>query len=310
MHNVHSKRLTGLDQARGVALIAMTAYHLSWDLFSLGLTSINPVSTSVLAWSAKIIAASFLWLSGIALTLAHPDQIHWNKVWQRSLRLFAAAGLVSLGSYSLFPASWIAFGILHHMALAGLLGLLVLRLSLTVLLSLAGLCFILPLFAKTALFNPPVWLFLGLSTVVAPANDYVPLLPWFGFVLGGITMARLWPQKPTGNHHPLSRSQRLFGFLGRHSLLYYLIHQPLILGMLNVLLAFGILSPTEIIRAEFTNACERDCSFDQGDEKMCRRLCSCLFENLQQTPDLLATPPASMTPAQEDRLRAAIRQCR
>jgi uncharacterized membrane protein len=309
MQTAQKNRNIWLDQTRGFALVAMTAYHLAWDLFSLGLTSINPVSTPILAWSAKIIAASFLGLSGIALTLAHPDQIDWIKVWQRSLRLFGSAGLVSLGSFYLFPDSWIAFGILHHMALAGLLGLLALRLSLPALLSLAGLCFVLPFFAKSIFFNHPLWGFLGLSTIVSPANDYVPLLPWFSFVLAGIIMARSWP-KTVSPQHNLTRSQKFFGFLGRHSLIYYLVHQPVMLGILNIMLAYGILAPTEIIRSDFTKACVRDCSFDQGDEKLCHRLCDCLFENLQSTPDLLATTPERMTSEQEEKLRYAVRQCR
>ena len=307
----HKHRLDWLDQARGLAVLAMTAYHFSWDLFSLGLSRLDPVNTTALAFFAKSIAACFLLLSGFSLVIAHPAAIHWSKVRWRFLWLAGAAALVSFGSFVLFPASWIAFGILHHMALAGLLGLVVLRWPLWALCALALACLVLPDHARNDAFNDPVWLFLGLARRVAPANDYVPLLPWFGFFLIGMIGAKLSPAfLTTPRQTALSRPQKLLGFLGRHSLIYYLIHQPVLLGLLNGLLALGLVSPAQNQRLDFTQACERDCSFDQGDEQMCRRVCGCLFDSLQSTPDILTTAPGQMSPKQEERLRQAIKQCR
>lgn len=305
------KRLHWLDQARGAALLAMTAYHLSWDLFSLGVSSINPVTTQTLTWSAKIIAAVFLALSGFSLVTAHAQTIQWRKIRPRLLKLAGAAALVSLGSFLLFPASWIAFGILHHMALASLLGLLFVRWSALPLAGLALAVLILPDFARNDFFNAPLFLFLGLARIVAPANDYVPLLPWFGFFLAGMAWAKTIALHPPAlAQADPSRPLRLMGFLGQHSLLYYLIHQPVLLGLLNLLLALGLLSPVQNQRVEFTAACERDCSFDLGDEQICRRMCGCIYNDLQTAPDVLTTPPALMSPKQEGRLRQAIKQCR
>ena len=304
-------RLDWLDQARGLAVLAMTAYHVCWDLFSLGLSRLDPVNTPALSFFAKSIAASFLLLSGFSLVIAHQATIDWGKVRTRVLWLAGAAALVSLGSFVLFPASWIAFGILHHMAVAGLLGLLILRWPVWALGALALGCLVLPDFARSDLFNGPYFLVLGLARLVTPANDYVPLLPWFGFFLIGMACAKLCPAALlVSTHNAPSRPERLLGFLGRHSLLYYLLHQPIILGLLNGLLALGVVSPLQNQRVDFTQACERECSFDQGDEPLCRKVCGCLFDTLQATPDLLNTPPAQMSPKQEERLRHAIKQCR
>ena len=303
-------RWVGLDIARGLAVIAMTLYHLTWDLFSLGLSTINPVSTPALALAAKAIAASFLLLSGIAHHVTHAQGADWNKAIKRSLMIGGAASLVSLGSYLLFPGSWIAFGILHHMALAGVLLPLCVGRSPRFLSLLALLCF-LAAELRSDFFNDPLWSFLGLSTRVAPANDYVPLLPWFGFSLIGLAVAPIiWTRMIRQSLPSTHFANTTLAFLGRHSLLYYLLHQPVLLGLLHALLWMGVLTPQPVARPQFTSACVRECSFDQGDEALCRRLCECLYDRLEDQPELLGTPPATLRTDQENTLRQAIKACR
>jgi uncharacterized membrane protein len=72
--------------------------------------------------------------------------------------------------------------------------------------------------------------------------DYYPVLPWFGLALLGIfTGYSLYPQGvrrfslPDGSAFPPFQALR---FLGRHSLLIYVIHQPILIGLLMAL-GFG-----------------------------------------------------------------------
>ena len=169
-----SSRLSGLDRLRGAALIAMALYHTTWDLHDQGLLSLDPVSHPAFMWSARIIAATFLVLSGVSLTLAHPERINWQKFWRREAQLLVAALAVSVGSYMLFPQSWIAFGILHHLAAGSLLASLLLYRSTPVLLGLALLCLFLPQLATHEALDGRWLEWIGLSAHVSPANDYVP----------------------------------------------------------------------------------------------------------------------------------------
>lgn len=83
----------------------------------------------------------------------------------------------------------------------------------------------------------PWWSFTGLSVLVRPALDLLPIVPWFGAVLLGVTAAKVLrlQAKSAG---PLIRC---LGWPGRHSLSIYLIHQPFILGVLWVAVQIGLL---------------------------------------------------------------------
>jgi uncharacterized membrane protein len=75
-----------------------------------------------------------------------------------------------------------------------------------------------------------VWL--GLGTEIIPSNDYNPLLPWFGYVLLGIAVARVIPPEKWPRWRPHSLAGRTLCLAGRHSLIVYLVHQPLLMAAL------------------------------------------------------------------------------
>ena len=77
-------RMDALDVARGLALLAMAVYHLSWDLRWFGLVD-WPVDSSR-GWRifAGLIAGSFLVLVGVGLVLAHGRGIRWRKALVRA----------------------------------------------------------------------------------------------------------------------------------------------------------------------------------------------------------------------------------
>ena len=89
---------------------------------------------------------------------------------------------------------------------------------------------------QTPLLDAPIWWWSGLSAITPVSNDYVPVFPFFGMVLLGIAAAQLSRERgwlvylalPQMNQ-PVARFLR---FLGRHSLVYYLLHQPVMIGLL------------------------------------------------------------------------------
>jgi len=212
-----SPRLPALDAARGLAVIAMVLYHFSWDLALFGLIETDVAQDG--RGLAMAIAGSFLAISGVALTLA-------GRIRPRRLAiLLGAATLVSAGSWWFDPGSFIFFGILHCIALSSLLAWPLLRAPAWLLAAAAALIFAAALWSHPA-FDAWPWLWLGLSTQVPLTNDYIPIIPWFGFVLLGMLAGRLqpgaWAQWGPG---PLV-------WLGRHSLLIYLVHQPVLTTLL------------------------------------------------------------------------------
>ncbi|MBO1039468.1 DUF1624 domain-containing protein [Brucella pituitosa] len=277
-------RLERIDIARGVALIAMAIYHFGWDLEFFGY--MVPATTAHGGWKlfARCIASSFLFLVGFSLVLAHGRTIRWNAVGKRLLQIVAAAAAISAVTYYMSPDNFIFFGILHQIALASVLGLLFLRLPAVVTFIVAAFVITAPLYAQSDIFNR-MWLaWIGLSTVPPRSNDYVPLFPWFGAVLLGIAAARIferfnWLPTLSGGIQP-QFLQKPLTFIGRHSLAFYLIHQPVLIGLVYVF--SQIMPPAQPApREAFTQSCVSSC-MQNGGEALCAQFCGCVVSELDK----------------------------
>jgi uncharacterized membrane protein len=62
----------------------------------------------------------------------------------------------------------------------------------------------------------------------------VPLAPWAGFVFAGIALAHALAAQKWRALAPLARTPRALRWLGRHSLLLYMLHQPIFFALLWV----------------------------------------------------------------------------
>lgn len=229
-------RMLWLDNARTTALFGMIVFHFFHDLEIFG---ILPRGTTVTGgWSvfSSLVAGSFLGISGVSFWLAHCRGIRWSGFLRRFVILSGAAGLVSLATYLVFPDNFIRFGILHCIAMSSLFGLMVLRLPATIVLSIAVALFLIPDQLKSDIFNANMMLWLGLSTVTPPALDYIPVLPWTGFFLIGLAVAKMLPEDAWLRFDrylsPLGKASMYLAWPGKHSLSIYLLHQPVLLGLI------------------------------------------------------------------------------
>jgi uncharacterized membrane protein len=232
-------RIPLIDALRGAALAMMVAYHFSFDLNYFGVLHQNFYQDIFWTTSRSVILSSFLALVGVSLALAADQGIRW-PLYSKRLALIAACAIgVSVGSYLMFPASWIYFGVLHFIFVAGILGIAFLRLHWANLIIGASLIAAGASFASP-LFDQPLLNWIGLMTRKPVTEDYVPLLPWFGVVLIGLFIGQrfLRARRFAQNRHwhaagPLSRS---LPSAGRHSLAIYMLHQPILIGILYLLL--------------------------------------------------------------------------
>lgn len=275
-----SRRMAALDALRGVALLAMAVYHACWDLTFLGLADLDLLGDPLWLAARTIILGTFLLLAGISLVLAAEGGLDRRRFLRRLGQLALAAAAVSAVSYALFPDSPIFFGVLHHIAVASLLGLAALRLPwpvtavLGVAVIAAGRTLAFPL------FDEPWLRWIGLMTVAPDSNDYVPLFPWFGVVLLGIAFGRLWRGSGGGvRWRPTALPGRLLAGAGRHGLAFYLIHQPLLYGAC-ALLALGLgVDPPEV--RNFLGSCETACVDNGGERPHCTATCRCVVDGIE-----------------------------
>jgi uncharacterized membrane protein len=275
-------RWDAVDLARGFAILAMIVYHSGWDLSFLQLIETNVVAMPAWRWFARIIAGSFLFLSGIGLVLAHGHEIRWRAFIRRLAIVGGAALLVTVATWFAFPESFIFFGILHCIALSSVLALPFLRAPVAATIAVAAFVLAAPwLFTHPALDAP--WLdWLGLGTFEPVTNDYVPVFPWFAMVLLGMVFARLtFKDRQASGFRATGKGSRGIIWAGRHSLPIYLLHQVVLLGLLYGLLQLTGPNPTAEARP-FIAECESTCRLQGAQAVTCRAICSCAVSNLRQ----------------------------
>lgn len=237
------RRLWELDLFRGFAILNMALFHFLFDLKYFG---IHPSVERVRSWPEFFwsnystgISAAFLSLVGIAATVraSQLGSANLKTFLSPAKRVLTGALIVTAISFIFNPELPIFFGILHCIGLSLLLLPLYLKLGRWNLL-LGSL--MLPIGHwmnnQPVHFKTLVWF--GLKPTPMPMGDYYPLLPWSGLILIGIGFSFLFELSKKENllpqnwkHSSLARS---LSFLGRHSLLIYLIHQPIILVLTSL----------------------------------------------------------------------------
>ncbi|MBC7138132.1 MAG: DUF1624 domain-containing protein [Defluviimonas sp.] len=227
-------RVLAIDLARTAALVCMAIFHFTFDLQMFGYLPAGTTTSGGWAIFARAIAGSFLFLAGISLALAHGRGIRWRSAGRRLATIAAAAALVTLATWLAIPDQFIFFGILHSIALSSLVGLAFVRLPPIVPLLAALAVIVAPRLLFLPAFDAPWLQWVGLGTLLPPSVDYVPVFPWLGPVLIGIALGRaadrrgVWARLVPA--HP-ARALALLAWPGRHSLAIYLLHQPVLIGL-------------------------------------------------------------------------------
>lgn len=272
-----------IDALRGVAIVFMVAFHATWDLYFFGYSNLDVTQDPRGRLAAHLIAGTFLTLVGIGLVLSVRGGFDARAFLVRFAKIAGGAAIVSIGTFYAMPEEWIFFGILHAIALFSLLALPLILLPLFVLYAVAFIFALVLAFASHISIDAPWLLWLGLSQHIPRTNDYVPLVPWFGVVIAGVYFGRLALMSARIRalcSKPLPRIAKPLQFLGRWSLVIYLVHQPLLFGGFYGLAALqGESMGDRRAKQDFTAVCIASCR-ERSDAKLCETTCVCIAERI------------------------------
>ncbi|SHF53690.1 heparan-alpha-glucosaminide N-acetyltransferase [Devosia limi] len=306
-------RFALVDIVRGVAIIAMVVYHLFWDLSYFRFIAADVGNDPVWVLFARSILAVFLFLVGVGLVLGHGrGDIRWRSFWRRWGFVVVGALAISVATWFAFPQSFVYFGVLHAIALFSLMGLAFLRAPLWLAAGVAAVVIALPFFYSDALFNEKAWSWIGFWQVPPSTNDLVPVFPGLGVVLLGVIAARLvlssaWAPRLAAIA-PAGRLARLLAWLGRWSLLLYLVHQPILLGL--VYPASLVFQPQlDMRRADFLRSCQSTCQTGGTAPGLCTTYCQCGLEGVETNRLWNAIETGMVTAGDQTLLDAQNRQC-
>jgi uncharacterized membrane protein len=227
-------RFDRLDALRGAAIVWMAVFHFSFDLNHFGLLQPRQNFYVDGFWTGQrtAIVSMFLFCAGLGQAVALHAGQGWPRFWRRWAQVAGCALLVSAGSALMFPRSWISFGVLHGMAVMLILARTAAPLR-GALWPLGALALALPWLLQHPVFDSRWTNWLGLVTRKPVAEDFVPVLPWLGVMLWGLAAGQwLLARRATVLAGALPRALAPLAALGRWSLSFYMLHQPLLIGLI------------------------------------------------------------------------------
>jgi len=225
-------RYLELDFIRGIAIILMVIFHLSYDLNYFHFITIDIYNQHSHFWYYFRLIIVSLFVGTVGASIAVTYEFHYNikKILRQVTKLALSSLSITLVSYIMFPNYYIYFGILHFITLAFILSLPFARYPIS---ALIGGIIIIILTSFDIISTHPLFNFLQpLLSLPQRTKDLANFFPWFGVVLVGIYIGKNRLFRFQLKDIP---SINKIVFLGQHSLLIYLIHQPLLYGITMLL---------------------------------------------------------------------------
>ena len=251
VHKHSSQRFIEIDMLRGLAIILMIIGHVLWDLDYFGLMPMNDGVYAVLKFTVQ---PTFFILIGISLVVSKKkiekmrinDEREFDKrLIFRGLKILGLGIIFTILTLIFIPEKPIFFGVLHCIGLSIILSTPFLKYRKYNLLFVIAIIFASYIVSGYSLENPTILhLALGIhqENIVRYTIDYFPLLPWLGICLLGIIIGdflysgneRKFKIPDISSYRPI----KIFQWCGQHSLIIYLIHQPIIAGAISVFILF------------------------------------------------------------------------
>ena len=234
-----------IDSLRGAALLLMLFYHALWDIVNLFGVDAEWFTPSFDYLLQRFICITFILLSGFCSQLGrHP--------YRRGIILIGASAVIFAVTALAMPSSVIIFGVLTLIGVCTII-IVPLKRALDKVSTYLGFCLSIILYLCTewlsagflgmpgfgfflpeALYANYFTAFLGFPHENFRSADYFPLLPWIFIFIAGYFLFRIFSENGLLRTLKAPRIQPL-EWIGRRTLIIYMLHQPVIYGALYVI---------------------------------------------------------------------------
>jgi uncharacterized membrane protein len=217
--NKEVRRLLIVDFWRTLAVLMMIVFHIGYDMNVFKMIRID-LSSPFWYYFPRVIVFFFLYAVGLSQYLSYHQGMNWPKFWSRFTKIFGGAIVITVTTYFMFPQNWVYFGTLHCIAIGSLVAVFFLRFQKV---SLLMIILIIGTYQIAGLSTNDLSILKDIKSM-----DFIPLYPWVWVILFGQLSAKYFIQIPLPHWKWINK----LNFLGRHSLIIYLLHQPIIYGIL------------------------------------------------------------------------------
>ena len=240
------RRYFWIDNIRAIAMISMIIYHAVWDLVYLYGMDWNWYRSDLAHFWQQSICWTFILLSGFCWSFS-------KNPLKQGMLVSASGIIVTIVTLIFSYESRVIFGVLNLIG-ASVLLMIPLKNYFEKLPSVTGFLLMLLLFALTygindrylGFFGLEFWevplgfyknlitAFLGFPALSFYSSDYFSLFPWVFLYFSGYFLYRMWKENRISGANCLNRKLPVLTWLGKHSLIFYMLHQPVIYGMLEL----------------------------------------------------------------------------
>lgn len=238
------KRIYSIDELRGLCIILMIIYHIFYSgAVIFGITELYNIYLFLKLWQ-PVLPFAFILISGISFQLSRSNV-------RRGVKLLIISIAITIVTAVIMPEQIIWFGIIHFLAFANIIcGLLkkyidkiplVLGLIICAVLFIAtynlqrgylGIDGILSFKLPDFMYKTDFTMMFGFYTPKFHSSDYNPIFPWIFLFTAGTLIGRYVSRLPES----LCRMHiRPLAFIGRHTLIIYIAHQPIIIGIMYLI---------------------------------------------------------------------------
>ncbi|MGI6364141.1 MAG: heparan-alpha-glucosaminide N-acetyltransferase [Bacillota bacterium] len=219
------KRIWEIDLARALAIVLMVVFHTVYDLREFLSVDVDYAS-GFWYWLGKASALLFIFVSGISSGLS-------TRILKRGVVTVTMGMVITAVTYVVLGDMYIRYGILHFLGTCMLIAPLLQRLPPGVLAVLATAIGLSARHVDAARVGTGLLLPLGVRYPGFASADYYPLIPYLAVFLLGIIAYKLYYRRRR-SLFPFALESPVIAALSRNSLKIYLLHQPIIVGLIMV----------------------------------------------------------------------------